>query len=297
MAYYTGQCTSYQNLADILVEKCQAHGWAWQNLILSHVQFNLHLEIKTNQHSLMFRGIAHGVYTPNACRIGRVSSSMPNADVQFPCGYDLFIFESEVYLVINYNYDYYQWLAFGKSDYDFSHSAGTGMWISASLGEAIVSSHNPIAIGTDYEGGSGNQQLVSPAPFWGSEGVYTSYWRQSFLHSNLDQHGWVVESEYFNKKQTYQLFWERQPNAWNADAILLPITVYKGRPQNKISLILQTRHSRFLRIDNHEPKDIIQLGHEKWKVFPFFKKNMQQRNGGFSLRHTGTFGWAIRYEG
>ena len=56
-------------------------------------------------------------------------------------------------------------------------------------------------------------------------------------------------------------------------------------------------HCRFLRIDNYQPGDIIPLGPDRWKVAPWYRKNTAQRDGGSNIQHTGTFGWAIRYDG
>lgn len=77
----------------------------------------------------------------------------------------------------------------------------------------------------------------------------------------------------------------------------MPYNIYLERPENKLSLICQFENARFLRIDNHEPEQILTLGHERWMIFPFCRKDVKNRNGGLNIYHTGTFGWAIRYEG
>lgn len=43
----------------------------------------------------------------------------------WPVNYEVFVFDQEVYLVINYSVDVYQWLAFGKSSIALP---GTGCW-------------------------------------------------------------------------------------------------------------------------------------------------------------------------
>lgn len=301
MAYYTGHVANIEELKNVLIEHClKQQGWVWQNSILSHETSKIHLEITHNAKNIIFRGVTalnNGVYTPNQCRIGVLSSNMTQGEIIFPCQYEFFAFEKEFYLVINYDTDCYQWLAFGRSNYDFSQSGGTGMWLSASLGQNITSNTKPFAIGINIEGGAGNQSLISPTLFWGSHGAYANIWRQSFIHTNLDNDGWLIDGGSLSKNSLYEELLNKQPNQWNSDAILIIPTVLKSRGENKTSIVLQPEYCRFLRIDNYEPEQIIVLGHEKWKVFPFFRKNVQSRDGGYNINHTGTFGWAIRYEG
>lgn len=87
------------------------------------------------------------------------------------------------------------------------------------------------------------------------------------------------------------------PTVHFADSPLLPYNIYLERPENKLSLICQLQHARFVRIDNYEPEQIITLGHERWIIFTFCQKDAQNRNGSSGGWGTGTFGWAIRYEG
>src|SRR5690606_12976894 len=54
--------------------------------------------------------------------------------VVFPLTYEVFIWSTEVYLVINYGGNYYQWAAFGQSL--TPGLPGTGLWIGASCGAA-----------------------------------------------------------------------------------------------------------------------------------------------------------------
>jgi len=90
---------------------------------------------------------------------------------------------------------------------------------------------------------------------------------------------------------------EIQPNSWNSEAVLLPIREYFKRSENKVSLIIDLEHARHTRIDNYEPGQIITLGNDRWMIFPWTQKNTNSRNGGTAIDHSGTFGWAIRYEG
>jgi len=81
--------------------------------------------------------------------------------------------------------------------------------------------------------------------------------------------------------------------------VLLPIRAYKIRPSSKVSLIGDLENARYMRIDNYAPGEVFNLGAERWKALPWHQKNATPagRSGGDGLTHTGTLGWAIRYEG
>lgn len=93
-----------------------------------------------------------------------------------------------------------------------------------------------------------------------------------------------------------QLEWV-QPSVWNSEAVLLPIKAFIGRPSAKTSLGADMEFARRLRIDNLTPGDILVLGSDKWKIYPWYRKDVANRNGGIYANHSGTFGWAIRYQG
>ena len=88
---------------------------------------------------------------------------------------------------------------------------------------------------------------------------------------------------------------QRTPNTWNGEATLLPVQAYLARPSSKVSLIAELGHMRYVRIDNYNAGDIITLGADRWKVFPWWQRNAASRDGAdFS---SGTLGFAVRYDG
>lgn len=296
MAYYTGQCTSYQNLADILVEKCQSHGWTWQDGILS--KDNLFVKI-----DVVHTGTAQGVVisggtekqgsillgnSQSKVRLG--SPSPDNLQIVFPVIYRLFIFVDEVYLIAKSDTDKFYYLAFGKSQL-LQNTAGNGLWLSAT--SCYYSNYRGIGIG-ENNGGSGGGGNASPvAPFW-NRNSWSENWSNSIICHGYD--GILWSSGTSMAYTSFEPLISRLPTTHFSDSPLLPYNIYLERPENKISLIAQFNYARFVRIDNYEPEQIIVLGHEKWMIFPFFRKNVQNRNNGYR-DHTGTFGWAIRYEG
>lgn len=92
----------------------------------------------------------------------------------------------------------------------------------------------------------------------------------------------------------------RQPNIFNSEAVLLPIVCTIFSDSSKLKIVSEINNARYLRINNYEPEQIIILGDEKWKVYPFYKKNSLVPNGGTSLTHRhiwlgNPLRWAINY--
>lgn len=290
MAYYTGQCSSYQHLADILVEKCQAHGWAWQDGILSKHKIKVKLWVcntPSNYNTgegIILTGMIDNMIADIQPRLGGLD--VVNESI-FPAMYHIFIFEREVYVVMKFDIDKFYWLTFGQS------LAFDTVWFSANTCQYCHHVDKYIFI-TQYDGGVSVSSVTSSAPFWG-KAYRTAQWCNSTLLHQIDGHIWsgYVSQAYSN----FQPLLDRLPTSHFSDSPLLPYNIFLERDENKISLIAQFAHARFVRVDNYEPEQIITLGHEKWIVFPFFRKNINQRNGYHNIEHTGTFGWAIRYDG
>lgn len=240
---------------------------------------------------------------PNEVSIGRIFRNNYGLirEMQFPCNYEIMGFAQELYLVVNYNVDHYQWMAFGKST--VQGLPGQGGWCGATIGRLGFSTSSSDAIVVNENGGGaeayGNENTAA-ALFWATNyqaGVPTTL-KNCWFNSGLDGSGWAfgdgVQLIGIRHLSTLLL---TQPNAWNTEAVLLPVRAYKGRPSFKASLVVDLANARHVRIDNLVPGDVLTLGPDRWKVYPWYRKNIAERNGGNQINHTGTFGWAIRYEG
>lgn len=314
MAYYSGLCTSFQNLADVLVEKCQAHGWTWRDGILSKgdlfVKLSVKEQIESNIH-LQQQGITltggtgktgkELVNPSSRVRLGRTGTNNNIEPNFFPANYHLFVFNNEVYLVMKFDTDRFYHLAFGKSSL-IKDVQANGLWLSANACYYRVGASNnlweSIYISSTFGGGSSSYSSSAFAPFW-NRNNWADNWSNSVICHGIG--GALWSSGNSRAYASFEPLINRLPTAHFADSPLLPYNVYLERPENKMSLICQFINARFLRIDNHEPEQIITLGHERWIVFPFYRKDISVRDGtggsGRSFDHTGTFGWAIRYEG
>lgn len=299
MAYYSGAANDMAAVRTALVAACVADGWVWNGAteVLSKGALFLRLQVVSGYLTLLGRTSAAAGDMIQVLQIGPFtgSSSAPLPGMTWPVSYEFFIFPDEVYCVINYAVDCYQWCAWGKST--VQELPGSGMWVGAS-GSGRRNAYQYGVYITPTTGGSdaGAGSYFCPALFWSTQGAP----EESYVNSGLDGQGWWAGQTAIASSpgiQTCAPLISLLPNLWNSEAVLLPIRAYKVRTSNKISLTADLEHSRYTRIDNYAPGDIITIGSDRWKVLPWFRKNSAARNGGSSINHSGTFGWAIRYEG
>ena len=82
-----------------------------------------------------------------------------------------------------------------------------------------------------------------------------------------------------------------------ADPPLLPIRVHQCISATENRVVLEVENARYFRLKNHEPEAIIQRGGSQWMVFPWLRKDGTVTGDVSVATHSGTFGWAVRYEG
>lgn len=315
MAYYSGQATSYTELLNVLTAACVAEGWTWADGILS--KGVIFLKPTVNTTGIIIQG-AEGktgatLTNPSSVqpRLGNIHGTK-GGKITFPVDYNIHIHQSpdEVYLVVKC-VDYYYWLAFGGTS--IPNFPGTGMWLSAVAMNGYEEYSNGASTGGIYinSSGSGSDTYFSglsssAAIFWKTNNISTSK-AQDTINCTLNGGRWVGQPSGVNVSYDRILgciasapLIQRMPSVSLSETVLLPIQAYLVRSSSKLSLIADLQNARYIRIDNFEPGQIITLGSEKWKVYPFHKKNISRRDGqavGGLIDDTGTFGWAIRYDG
>lgn len=304
MAYVSGTANDLAALRTALINACTANGWTLGGNVLS--KGTCFAEVVVSGSYLAVRGGtgrdgANALTTPgpDPSRIGPVAS----LGFAFPMTYEIFIQANpdEVYLVVNYNVDLYQHLAFGASP--VPGLPGTGGWYSATVPRvgadgtllAFQSSGSVGLYGVD--GGLFYYDFLSWVALAGYNG--------SFVHHGLDNQAWSLHSDavtsasaaWWNASASSRQPLQLLPNAWNSEAVLLPIQVCAVRPSQQLSLVASLAHARFTRVDNYAGGQVLTIGPDRWKVYPFFRKNTAQRDGGWAAAHSGTHGWAVRYDG
>lgn len=295
MAYEIGMSGSLTDLRDSLFLALSSHGWSVSGNIVS--KGAVFVEILVSGSYLTIKGgtgASGGALTGTTSNLSRLGP-LAGQVLAWPAQYRIFIHTApdEVYLVLNWGIDFYEYIAFGQSS--VAGLGGTGAWFSASLGETMTFINmSPVgggAPGYNLHGG--------PALFWLTNSDSAGFMQNSWIHHGLDGGGWSGVSAGAGPiaVQAAMPHMSRQPNAWNSEAILLPIQPHVYRPSNKVSLVADLAHARYLRIDNLDPNQILELGPDRWQVFPWFRKNNDARDGGPSVAHSGSLGWAIRYDG
>lgn len=317
MAFYSGTAASYDALLAALTSACVEQGWTWADGILS--KGAAFVKLWTNADGILLQGGTGKTGTtlngasPHTPRLGRIHATL-GTQPAWPMSYSLHIGSSpdEVYLIARHNVDCFYWLAFGVST--VPGLSGTGLWLgavacpspetytsgSASGGIRI----NASGSGTDtYFSGLGS----SAALFWKTHNIAPAK-SQNTVHTLLDGVAWADQPTGGGPTALYKLqavacadpHIARSPSAWNSEAILLPIQAYQTRTSAKMSLVVDLANARYVRMDNYLPEQIITLGADRWKLYPFYRKNADRRDGqsvGGMIDDTGTFGWAIRYDG
>ena len=318
MAYYTGNAANVAAVLTALTNACEAEGWTWTSgtgmLSIADPGIFVRLDAAT----------AVGAYTP--LRLwGRTyidSGETPqfvslNVPVQgtaptYPVTYHIFVFTSEVFMVINYS-DKFQWLAFGQSSQPGLGSSGN--WVAATCGYATTTDWSVTSgVEINLSGGNlgyaynaGTQEIV-PAMFWAdlqameidyrSCNTSANWYFDAGLESGDTYHPWMQPKDGTSNKNLVQTL-ATQPNTFNNEGVLIPISLFLVRAESKFSQVLQVQNARHIRVDNYTPTEIIALGTDQWMVFPWYLKNVISRSActpADNPPHSGTFGWAIKYE-
>lgn len=305
MAYYTGTAANFTALRAALIDACGYHGWSWDagkeelskgGAAIIHLTLD---SVRLGARARVTSGSDAGA--SGLCYLGRHGTTA-NTDLVWPVTYRMMVFTSpdEVFLVVNHSVDIHQFMAFGKSAFTLP---GSGVWLGASLTE--LSPLQPdYRFVVNVEGGSnitGSSGVHCPVLF---AKVSLSDVRNdnSYLNHALEnglgawQLGAGTGSDTLTEAGWCSML-SKQPNAWNSEAVLLPLRAWLSRSSYKLSCVADLANARLLRIDYYEPGQVLTIGTDRWMVFPWYRKDLTARDGGGYISHTGTLGWAIRYDG
>lgn len=287
MAFVTGTANSLADLLTAIQNACTANGWTLAGSVL--YKGTCYIEVANASTNLTVRG-GTGIDGSNKltgatdaasgtlCVPANVGNTT-SVPFTFPAAYDIHIHTApdEVYVVVNYNASYYQIMGFGQSS--MPGLVGTGNWY---CGNGSGRSDPPSALG---EGASSGWN--------GSRSLFCSTHQNFGVDHRLDSVTWAVEGAW---RDWASLFW-RQPNQWNGESIFIPIRVYAARPSGFISPVLECAHARQMNIANLNDQQVITLGSDKWKIYPWWARGTAWQTNGSGGTNTGVCGHAIRYDG
>lgn len=294
MAYVSGTAIDITELRNSIFAACVANGWTLSGNVLH--KGTAYIEGVIVAGFIEWRGgtgkDVSNALTGAAPYISRTGSG-GQIPMTFPCNYEVHIFTNpdEVYVAVNYSAVYYQHIWFGLSN--VPALPGTGMYFSSFrftaanyLGDCI----------STLNGGTSNNAYGGCPAFWAT--AVGQNCQNSYIHHGTDARTWTDSTSHYPMSfaATSPLL-AILPNAWNNETVLLPFQVYVPRAAgNKVSLVADLKNVRHCRITNHDPGEIITLGPDKWKMYPWYKKDAANPSG-FASNDSGTTAWAVRYTG
>jgi hypothetical protein len=295
-AYVTGTANSYADLLAALQTACTANGFTLTGNVLS--KGTLFIEAKVVGSTLQIQGgsgqaggVLSGRSNTQPSIIGltvATASPIVNHPIVFPVTYEVHLnaVPDEVYLFINYEATCYQYLAFGQSDQP--GLVGTGNWYYGTAGTNTNGSNWDFrTLGGGYTNGSS----FNCGLFDALSGYYAGV---GGIDHQLDAAGnW---SGYYSASDRWPVQ-ANSPSAWNGESVLSPIIVYAARPSSLFSQVLQTRHLRWVMLDNLTDGQIVTLGPDRWKMYPLWRRSARTLSPTAAGQGTGTLGYAVRYNG
>lgn len=321
MAFSTGTAASYDELKTAVETACVAAGWTLDSGILSKgsafVQLQVAIPSSASRYQqgtglAAFPGTGKNGSTllgtvSNAPRLGPLTRPDQSYFKQIDLPFDYFIFAfsapDEVYVIARWE-GYYTRLCFGVSK--TPGAGGNGLWVDASVyGYEGYVSYNGAVIGAASGSASSLQNSYAYSP------CITGMWQNTRAHNA----GISCSSSLINTGAGWMaggpLNYAGQCNAIEpiaplvaalqsgsfADPPLLPIRVHQCISATENRVVLEVENARYFRLKNHEPEAIIQRGGSQWMVFPWLRKDGTVAGDVDTATHSGTFGWAIRYEG
>ena len=317
MAYLSGTVSNFQDLKSAIENACTSNGWALNSGVLS--KDNCFIKLVVNPSTApsyeRYKLAAYpGTTSSNfdnlnqSCIVNPISN--PTAAIKFPLTYEIFIFDnpSEVHVVVNYNSDFYQFLAWGKSG--IPGIGGTGLWLTGSAGWSLDAGSSSatianVSISTTFQNISGLNNIGVALPYFFDDRIGSSFrqFNGSHIHTGLDSVGWKssrnpTPDRAYGSGSTIAMLLTSLPNLMSQAAVLLPCRVMQWRNNGGVTIVANIRNVRLTRNDYLRPGEIIAYGSERWKVYPMYRKDLSSRDGGVNgMLHSGTYAIAIRYEG
>lgn len=323
MPYFTGTVSAVADIKTVIETACVSSGWSinsgWLNKGQSFV------ELSVWKDTSLIKGVRIRSANGPGTGINTAQHSITLRPADFPLTYEIFIHSNPDQVVAVFKYgEFNQVIMFGDLKKVHPSAYVGGNWVFASgIDPQYTTSDNDIVgffttsklvyvsinanatntLGTDY----GLRLVPFPA---GPTNSNSSKWFLSQVHAEIDNQVWLNANEGGASYQ-YQLtitpdnlrLWYSSLSTWNQQALLIPFEVsYFWRNPGGQELLMPlglVDHIRLMRITNYNTGDVVTFGSDRWKVYPWYRKNTDYPNGTGGTNHqsTGTFGFAVKYDG
>lgn len=306
MAYVTGSAASFADLQTALENAAVAAGWTLTSGVLSKLGCYFKLSNTATKLQLYGGTGQSGSSLTGANTYGVKMASITGSSIVFPVNYEIHTFTDpeEIYCIINYNSDFYQTIAFGKSN--IPGIGGTGAWFTGSYESRVTetaTSNNRVYMSASTSS-CGTQPFNGVGcPFWFQQSGGSYY--PNFVHCGLDVVGWRTNANQSVNTGCYGVSYAAGiltalPTLAAQTTVLVPVKCIAIRFDNGRTIIANPDNVRYCRIDNIVPGEIVTFGSEQWKVYPMYRKDSTTRDGvswSTGADHSGTWGFAIKYTG
>jgi hypothetical protein len=224
MSYVTGSADNITNLLAAIRAACTDNGWTLSGEVLHKGAAYIRTQIVSGYITwLGGTGIdGSNNLTGAAPQIVR-NGDFGSQPLTFPCTYEVHINEDpdEVYVVLNYATEFYQYAAFGLSD--VAGLPGTGMWFAASrFGANATANGAGWHFFTSANGNTFTGATRGGPMFYASSSGQNC--QTSYIHHGLDGRGWSGHSAAADYPQSFQAnapLLSLLPNTWNDETVLL----------------------------------------------------------------------------
>ena len=315
MPFQTGTATSFINLLDTVRLFAVANGWTentWQTVgsdqWLSLQKGTIYANMLASGDQIQIKG-ALG-YNGAVAWNGQPSTHSPTPRIRdgwygaitWPATYWLFAHSSpdDIVCVLRYQPSRYLYFTVGQL---LKYGTYTGGEYYAASSEPVT----PLSIGNSRsvqtEGDGNNSNFAGL--FWRrSKGPDDQLAVPDVLHAEIDSATWggptagassfaLPSGSQFLASASNHTFplQNRGINTFNGLMTLLPIEVFALRPDAHYSPLGRVEHLRYANVLNHNAADIIDIGGQKWMLFPWTEK------GGPGDSGTIHYGYAVKYDG
>lgn len=299
MAFKEGTASSFADLLSQVKAELLTAGYTNPSgNLMQHSGSYWRLEANTNYFRLMpFANAAQTDY-PNDGSYMVGGGSAPLLGVQFPCAFKLYIDTApvpEVFISVNYNELYYQWIAFGKSAVTLP---GTGTWCSGSFNSTVLSNCEMSAYTNAVDGARSNS-YTTHLPFCATSGNLP--FGEHIHHGLAEGDSTWSRADILGASIAPAPMLRYTPLDYSTQVLLIPVVAMLRRSEYDSAWhyvpVLECQNIRLFMFDTGTaitPGKQITLGSDLWDLWPAYQLDRANQYKTYGGAKSGCFGIAVR---